>query len=74
MRKKMRSKQMAASQIKMALDKLTTELEKGTSDQFKAYLAAMAKFHRYSWGNVLLIMSQRRDAQRVAGYPLARTT
>ena len=66
--KKMKSRQTAASQIKTALDKLTEALEKGTSDQFKAYLAAMAKFRRYSWGNVLLIMSQRRDAKHVAGY------
>ena len=66
--KKTKSKRTAASQIKMALDKLTTELEKGTSEQFKACLAAMAKFHRYSWSNVLLIMSQRNDARHVAGY------
>ena len=68
MKKKMRSKQMAASQIKSALERLTAELEHGTSDQFKAYLTAMAKFRRYSWGNVLLVMSQRCDAEHVAGY------
>src|SRR5436190_638308 len=28
----------------------------------------MGRFHRYSWGNVLLINSQRPDATRVAGF------
>lgn len=27
-----------------------------------------ARFHRYSWGNVALILAQRPDATRVAGY------
>ena len=62
------AKQKAASQIKNALEKLTVELEKGTSQQFKKFLAAMAKFHRYSWGNALLITLQRSDAKHVAGY------
>jgi antirestriction protein ArdC len=34
----------------------------------KQYLGAMGRFHRYSWGNVLLINSQRPDATRVAGF------
>src|SRR5215212_5780727 len=38
------------------------------SDTFRAYLTAQAKFHRYSWGNVLLILSQFPEATRVAGY------
>ncbi len=38
------------------------------SDTFRAYLTAQAKFHRYSWGNVLLILGQRPDSTRVAGY------
>ena len=32
------------------------------------FLAWAGRFHRYSWGNVLLIAMQRRDATRVAGY------
>src|SRR5215212_314462 len=38
------------------------------SDTFRAYLVAQAKFHHYSFGNVLLILAQRPDATRVAGY------
>src|SRR4051812_30944025 len=38
------------------------------SDTFRAYLSAQARFHNYSFGNVLLILSQKPDATRVAGY------
>jgi antirestriction protein ArdC len=38
------------------------------SETFKAYLDVQAKFHHYSWCNSLLILSQRPDASRVAGY------
>ena len=38
------------------------------SDTFKAYLDVQARFHRYSWHNSLLIMFQRPDASRVAGF------
>ena len=51
-----------------ALKRLTEELRVGRSDALKNYLAAMGRFHRYSWGNVLLISEQRPNATRVAGY------
>ena len=38
------------------------------SDVFRQYLATQAKFHKYSWGNCLLLASQRPQATRVAGY------
>ncbi len=38
------------------------------SDTFRAYLDAQARFHKYSFGNVLLILAQKPDASRVAGY------
>jgi antirestriction protein ArdC len=38
------------------------------SDLFQRYLAAQARFHSYSWGNVLLILGQRPTASRVASY------
>jgi antirestriction protein ArdC len=38
------------------------------SESFKQYLTAMSRLHQYSFGNVCLILSQRRDAQQVAGY------
>ena len=58
------TKQMAAQ----ALDRLMAEVEAGHSDQLKAYLAMLARFYRYSWGNVLLIGMQFPTAQQVAGY------
>jgi antirestriction protein ArdC len=51
-----------------ALDTLAAQLETGQSPALTAYLASMARFHRYSANNILLIHSQRRDATRVAGF------
>ncbi len=51
-----------------ALDKLRTSLDAGRSDELRVFLAAMAKFHKYSLSNVMLINAQRPDATRVAGY------
>jgi antirestriction protein ArdC len=39
-----------------------------TSDDWRRYLASMARFHTYSPMNSLLIMAARPDATRVAGY------
>ena len=52
---------------------LLAQLEAGvvaiqTSDDFKRYLSVAAKFHAYSFNNVLLIIAQRPEATRVAGY------
>jgi hypothetical protein len=38
------------------------------SEGFASYLQTLARFHSYSFGNVLLIRAQRPDATRVAGY------
>src|SRR3990170_6002844 len=38
------------------------------SETFRRYLDVQARFHRYSWGNVALILAQRPDATQVAGY------
>ncbi len=51
-----------------ALDRLMTALEQGQSAMLKQYLAVMSRFRRYSWGNVLLIYSQRPEATHVGGY------
>jgi N-terminal domain of anti-restriction factor ArdC len=51
-----------------AFNRLAAELEAGKSDALRNYLATMGRFHRYSWGNVLLIGTQRPTATRVAGY------
>lgn len=36
--------------------------------EFRRYLEFMSRFHRYSLGNILMIMRQRPDAEFVAGY------
>ena len=51
-----------------AIEELSQALERGHSEKLKEHLAAMARFHRYSLYNVMLIASQRPDATRVAGY------
>lgn len=52
---------------KQTLDDLAAQLDGGKSDSLVNFLAAMAKFHQYSWGNVLMILAQKPDATRVAG-------
>jgi antirestriction protein ArdC len=52
---------------------LVATLERGvaallTSEDFRAYLRMQARFHAYSFGNVLLIQSQRPDATLVNSY------
>jgi hypothetical protein len=54
--------------VSHATDKLIADLEAGKSEQLRAYLAAIGRFHRYSLGNVLLIWSQRPTATHVAGF------
>jgi hypothetical protein len=54
--------------IKQAVDFLLQQLEAGKSETLTAYLAAMARFHAYSFGNILQIARQRPSATRVAGF------
>ena len=55
--------------LEMAHDQLVAGVEAiTTSDQWLAYLAVAAKFTRYSANNTFLIMMQRPDATRVAGF------
>ena len=51
-----------------AIQQLSEALERGHSETLRNYLAAMARFHRYSLHNLILIVSQRPDATRVAGF------
>ncbi|MCL5263139.1 MAG: ArdC-like ssDNA-binding domain-containing protein [Acidobacteria bacterium] len=53
--------------IKQAVEHLIQQLEAGKSESLTAYLNAMARFHNYSFGNVLSIARQKPDATRVAG-------
>ena len=50
-----------------AADYLVQSLEAGHSEVLKQYLGAMAKFHNYSFGNIMLIARQKPSASKVAG-------
>lgn len=39
-----------------------------TGEGYRQYLATMSRFHGYSFNNVALIMAQRPEATRVAGF------
>lgn len=52
-----------------ALERLETAVAAiHDSDAFRRYLDLQARFHQYSYGNVLLILAQQPEATRVAGY------
>lgn len=51
-----------------ALAQLADALSQGRSETITRYLSMLAKFHRYSFGNVLMILWQRPDATHVAGF------
>ena len=54
--------------IKQAVDFLIQQVEAGKSETLTAYLSAMARFHNYSFGNIVAIARQRPTATRVAGF------
>ena len=51
-----------------ALEQLTDALAHGKSESLTRYLAMLAKFHKYSFANVLMILSQNPDATHVTGF------
>ena len=51
-----------------AIEQLIAALNGGQSETLTAYLTAMAKFHRYSLRNVMLIAMQKPNATHVAGF------
>ena len=46
---------------------LVAALESGQSDVLTQYLNTMARFHNYSFGNIMLIAGQKPQATNVAG-------
>jgi antirestriction protein ArdC len=61
------------------LKEITDKLEAGIkgifdSEQYKAYLKTLSKFHNYSLNNTLLIALQKPDATHVAGFTAWRET
>jgi antirestriction protein ArdC len=63
---------MRSEQIKefteKASQRLVTALAAGPSNALASYLKAIARFHRYSLHNVLLITLQKPNASHVAGF------
>jgi N-terminal domain of anti-restriction factor ArdC len=55
------------NRTKDAVEYLVESLESGKSEVLTDYLSAMARFHDYSFGNVMLIARQKPDATNVAG-------
>jgi hypothetical protein len=55
------------SRTKDAADYLVQSLESGHSEVLTEYLGTMARFHNYSFGNVMLIARQKPAASNVAG-------
>jgi hypothetical protein len=53
---------------KEAVDYLVQSLDSGRSEVLVQYLAAMGRFHNYSFGNIMLIARQRPDATKVGGF------
>jgi antirestriction protein ArdC len=51
-----------------ATEKLVAALKAGHSETLRRYLKTIARFHRYSVGNVFLIASQKPEATHVAGF------
>jgi len=54
--------------IKEGCRRLLEALKQGKSEHLERYLTFMAQFHRYSFGNQMLIFQQCPNAKRVAGY------
>ena len=52
------------------LQALAEEMRQGKSEALLRYLEFTARFHHYSFGNLLLILAQRPEATRVAGLRL----
>ncbi len=64
--------EIRAGQLKATIDgaieRLVRELAEGHTEEYRKLLSFWSRFHRYSHGNVLLILAQRPDATQVAGY------
>src|SRR6267378_6027176 len=67
-----KDKKMKVDEVKQltnkALEELVAALESGHSEALTAYFKTMSLFSKYSLNNLFLIVRQRPDARRVAGY------
>lgn len=62
------NKEDAKKLTDQAFGELEDALKAGHSDRLKRYLDVMGRFHKYSFGNCLLILIQMPDATHVAGF------
>lgn len=60
--------EQARTMTDQALEELAAALRAGKSEELTRYLDTLSRFHHYSFGNVMLIMSQCPSATHVAGY------
>jgi antirestriction protein ArdC len=58
----------AMKMIDDGIAELNDVLRQGKSEILSTFLDTLARFHRYSFGNALLIASQRPDSTHVAGF------
>jgi len=57
------------AKLKVLHEELQDQISNLDNDEdWKNYLNTMSKFHRYSWGNQLLIRVQKPEATKVAGF------
>src|SRR5713101_7489340 len=54
--------------VRAGVELLANEIEAGHPEVLSECLRAMARFHTYSFGNVLLVATQRPTATQVAGW------
>ena len=63
---------MKQDEARAVLDEAVAELHQalgeGRSERLERYLEVMSRFHRYSFGNVLMILAQMPSASRICGY------
>jgi hypothetical protein len=59
---------VATKLAEQGIDQLAEALGQGRSDTLEAYLSVLAKFHRYSFQNSMLIALQCPNASHVAGF------
>ena len=62
------NREEALKKSEEALKELTADLKNGRSESLVQYLNMLSKFHRYSFGNCMMIAMQRPEATLVAGF------
>ncbi|MEJ7592039.1 MAG: ArdC family protein [Planctomycetaceae bacterium] len=61
-------KEEAVELADKCLKELAASLEQGQTEVLEQYLGALAKFHHYSFGNMMMIVEQFPEASKVAGF------